>query len=276
MARVVEMTVSSPVPARNLTLDRLAALKWPLVRILSVLTVLAIWEVFAQSGQVSRFLLPSFSSVLERLADNIATGALFENAAFTIYRALTGFAIAAVLGVAIGLSMHMNRVVNWFFDPIISVAFPMPKIAFLPIFVLWLGVFDASKICMVVVDAIFPVIAGTLVGIKGVDKQLIWSARNMGASERRLVLDVLLPAAFPAIMTGLQVALPIAIVVEIAAEMLTGGRGLGGAMLEASRNADSAETFAGIVAVAVIGFILIKGAARVRRRLLRWHAEGQA
>ncbi|WP_090699560.1 MULTISPECIES: ABC transporter permease [unclassified Beijerinckia] len=263
-------------PARKVTFERLRRFKWPAVRLLSVLLVLGLWEVFAQSGQVSRFLLPTFSSVLERLADNAMSGILFENTAFTIYRALAGFAIAAVLGVAIGLGMHASRIVHWFLDPIISVIFPMPKIAFLPIFVLWLGVFDASKIFMVVVDAILPVIAATLVGIRGVDRQLIWSARNMGASERRILWDVILPAAFPAIMTGLQVALPIAIVVEIATEMLTGGRGLGGAMLESSRNADSPETFAGIVAVAVVGFVLVKGAAMLRRRLLRWHAEGQA
>ena len=86
----------------------------------------------------------------------------------------------------------------------------MPKIAFLPIIILWLGFFDVSKIAMVVFDAIFPVVTATIAGIQGVERELIWSARNMGASERELLWQVVLPAALPQILTGLQVALPIA------------------------------------------------------------------
>ncbi len=135
--------------------------------------------------------------------------------------------------------MSRSKLVRWFFDPIISVGFPMPKIAFLPIIILWLGVYDVSKISIVVFDAIFPVVTATLAGIAGVDKELIWSARNMGANERELMWQVELPAALPQILTGLQVALPIALIVAIIGEMVMGGYGLGGAMMSASRFANS-------------------------------------
>ena len=85
----------------------------------------------------------------------------------------------------------------------------MPKIAFLPVVILWLGVYDVSKITMIVIDAIFPVITATIIGIRGVERELIWSARNMGASDRELLWQIVLPAALPQILTGLQVALPI-------------------------------------------------------------------
>jgi taurine transport system permease protein len=169
--------------------------------------------------------------------------------------------------------MARNTVVRWFFDPIISVGFPMPKIAFLPIIILWLGVYDVSKICIVVFDAIFPVVTATLAGIASVDKELIWSGRNMGANERELMWQITLPAALPQILTGLQVALPIALIVAIIAEMAMGGYGLGGAMMSASRFADSRGVFAGIVEIAIVGYALMKAMAVIRRRLLAWHEE---
>jgi ABC-type nitrate/sulfonate/bicarbonate transport system permease component len=222
---------------------------------------------------VTPFMLPSFSAVVERIYSDALTGDLWRNLGLTMYRAMTGFVIAAVGGITLGTMMSRNRVVRWFFDPIISVGFPMPKIAFLPIIILWLGLYDVSKISIVVFDAIFPVVTATLAGIAAVDKELIWSALNMGASERELMWQIKLPAALPQILTGLQVALPIALIVAIIAEMAMGGYGLGGAMMTASRFADSRGVFAGIVEIAVVGYALIKAMALVRRRLLVWHQE---
>jgi ABC-type nitrate/sulfonate/bicarbonate transport system permease component len=126
---------------------------------------------------------------------------------------------------------------------------------------------------MVVFDAIFPVVTATVAGLAAVDKELIWSARNMGAGERELMWQVALPAALPQILTGLQVALPIALIVEIVVEMAMGGYGLGGAMMSASRFADSRGVFAGIVEIAIVGYALIKAMTLIRRRLLVWHHE---
>jgi ABC-type nitrate/sulfonate/bicarbonate transport system permease component len=241
--------------------------------VFSILVVLIAWEVFARSGKVTAFMLPPFSAVAERIYADAISGALWRNLSVTMLRALTGFFIAAGGGIALGAAMARNKVVRWFFDPIISVGFPMPKIAFLPIIILWLGVYDVSKICIVVLDAIFPVVTATLAGIAGVDKVLIWSGRNMGASERELMWQIVLPAALPQILTGLQVALPIALIVAIIAEMAMGGYGLGGAMMSASRFADSRGVFAGIVEIAIVGYALIKAMAVIRRRLLAWHQE---
>jgi ABC-type nitrate/sulfonate/bicarbonate transport system permease component len=211
--------------------------------------------------------------VAQRIYADAVGGELWRNLGVTMFRALTGFVIAAIGGVTLGAMMARNRVVRWFFDPIISVGFPMPKIAFLPIIMLWLGLYDVSKISVLVFDAIFPVVTGTLAGLAGVERELIWSARNMGASERELMWQVALPAALPQILTGLQVALPIALILAIIAEMAMGGYGLGGAMMSASRFADSRGVFAGIVEIAIVGYALIKAMALIRRRLLVWHQE---
>jgi ABC-type nitrate/sulfonate/bicarbonate transport system permease component len=241
--------------------------------IFSILVLLIAWEVFARSGKVTAFMLPPFSAVAERIYADAISGALWRNLSVTMVRAMAGFFIAAAGGIALGAAMARNTVVRWFFDPIISVGFPMPKIAFLPIIILWLGVYDVSKICIVVFDAIFPVVTATLAGIASVDKELIWSGRNMGANERELMWQITLPAALPQILTGLQVALPIALIVAIIAEMAMGGYGLGGAMMSASRFADSRGVFAGIVEIAIVGYALMKAMAVIRRRLLAWHEE---
>ena len=149
----------------------------------------------------------------------------------------------------------------------------MPKITFLPVIVLWLGFYDTAKIAMVVFDAIFPVITATIAGVQSVEKELIWSARNLGARERDLLWQVLLPAASPQIITGLQVALPIALIVAVVAEMMMGGYGMGGAMIQASRMADSRGVFAGIIEISVVGWFFVKAMAWARSRLLSWHAE---
>jgi len=239
----------------------------------SILVLLIAWEAFARSGKVTAFMLPPFYAVEQRIYADAVTGELLRNLGATMFRALTGFGIAAIAGVWLGATMARSRLVRWFFDPIISVGFPMPKIAFLPIIILWLGVYDVSKISVVVVDAIFTVVTATLAGLAGVERELIWSGRNMGANERELMWQIALPAALPQILTGLQVALPIALILAIIAEMAMGGYGLGGAMMSASRFADSRGVFAGIVEIAIVGYALIKAMALIRRRLLVWHEE---
>jgi taurine transport system permease protein len=249
------------------------AVGWGIARVFSIVALAVAWEVAARSGAFTPYMLPALSAVLERIWVDLIAGDLLINTGVTLYRAVTGFLIGAVAGVVLGMGICRNRLANWFFDPIISVGFPMPKIAFLPVVMLWLGVYDMSKITMIAVEAVFPVVTATIVGIRGVERELLWSARNMGAGERELLWQIALPAALPQIITGLQVALPIALIVAIVTEMFMGGYGLGGAMNTAARFADSRGVFAGIVEIAVVGYALVKGMALVRRRLLLWHQE---
>jgi ABC-type nitrate/sulfonate/bicarbonate transport system permease component len=248
-------------------------LLWGFARIFSVLALVVAWEALARSGTFTPFVLPSLSSVIERIFADAMSGELFINTGLTVYRAMVGFLISMVFGILIGAAMSRNVIASWFFDPIVSVGFPMPKIAFLPVVILWLGVYDVSKITIIVIDAIFPVIAATVIAIRGVERELIWSARNMGARDRELMWQIILPAALPQILTGLQVALPISMIVAVIAEMLMGGYGLGGAMMTASRFADSRGVFAGIVEIAIVGYVLIKAMSMLRHHLLIWHQE---
>jgi ABC-type nitrate/sulfonate/bicarbonate transport system permease component len=251
-------------------------MSWRYAPWLSVMALAVAWEGVAASGIVTPFMLPRLSDVAERIWSDALSGELLQNLRQTLFRSLAGFGIAAAAGIVLGVLIARNRSVRWLLDPIVSVGFPMPKIAFLPIVTLWLGYHDISKISMVVLDAVFPVIAATVAGATGVERELLWSARNLGASDRQLLREIVLPAALPQVLTGLQVSLPIALIVCIVAEMKMGGVGLGGAMITASRFADSPGVFAGIVEIAIAGYCLVRLMAWIRARLLGWHAEALA
>lgn len=242
----------------------------------SIVAFLLAWEALARSGMFTPFLLPAFSVVVERIATDMASGVWFTNIGITLYRAVTGFACAALVGVSLGILMGRIPAVRWFFDPVVSVGFPSPKVAFLPIFILWFDLFDTAKIVMISFSSIFAIIAASWAGTFTVDKHYIWSARSLGANGRQILTEVILPAALPQIITGLQIALPIAMIVALVTEFLMGGQGLGGAMIESQRFGDSPGVFAGIVSIALAGIALIKTLEFIRRRLLSWHSETQA
>jgi ABC-type nitrate/sulfonate/bicarbonate transport system permease component len=237
--------------------------------------LLIAWQIAATFELVMPFLLPPPSAVLRWIADDVASGTFFRNASLTLYRTFAGFALAALVGVSIGILMTRVVSVRWFFDPILSFGLPLPKVALLPVFMLWFGLFDASKILMVAFSACFQIVISTWHGTQGVERELVWSARSLGASDREILWEIVLPAALPQILTGLQIALPVCMIVVLITEMQMGGQGLGDAMLGAARYAKTAGVFAGIIEIGVVGLCVIKLMELVRRRLLLWHQETQ-
>jgi ABC-type nitrate/sulfonate/bicarbonate transport system permease component len=242
----------------------------------SLLVLLALWMFATRAGAISEFLLPSPGVVLGRIVDDTVSLDLPASLLITLRTAMVGFAVAGIGGVILGIAMARIRFVQWLFDPLVSLGFPMPKIAFLPVFLLWLGPTDASQIVIVAVSAIFPVIVAANAGAVGVEKTLIWSARSLGGGERAVLWQIVLPAIMPQVFTGLQIALPVALVTTIVAEMLTGSDGIGGVMLGAMRFADSPGVFEGIVVIALLGGVIIRAMEALRGVVLRWHPEQAA
>lgn len=258
---------------------RVTALRsWHLtvIRIASVVTFFVAWEAGTRLGAIKPFLLPSPSLIFVQLRQEFLDGNLIFALRLTLTRMFIGFFIAAAVGVPLGIGLARVKLIRWFFDPLLSIALPMPLIAFLPIFILWFGIYDTSKIALIVFSTIFPIIVQTWAGTQGLDKFIAWSAESLGVSRRAMLWDVILPAAMPQIFTGLQVALPIAFITTIVAEMLMGGAGIGGSIINGMRMSDSTELFGGIVAVGVVGYILTKLMELIRRRLLAWHQEAHA
>jgi ABC-type nitrate/sulfonate/bicarbonate transport system permease component len=244
-----------------------------IVRIASVLTVLGAWELWVDLGWVNSFVLPALSDVLKRGWVELIDGDLAYQSMLTIYRTLVGFLITAVLGVSIGAIMARYAFARWFFDPIVSVGFPMPKVSLIPIFILWFGVYEQPKLIMIVIGSIFPVISATFLATSTIDRYLVWSARNLGTGEQRMLWKVVVPAALPQILSGLQIAFPLALILAVVSEMLTTGGGLGNYMILAARFADSQKVFVGILAIGILGYATTSGLLHLRRWLLRWHSE---
>ncbi|ADH87556.1 binding-protein-dependent transport systems inner membrane component [Ancylobacter novellus DSM 506] len=266
-------TQKAPVPPAPRTLSpRMVDIG---VQVAVVAALAGLWEFGARFGALNPFLLPPLSVVLGRIWEDLIAGTVLVDLGLTLYRALAGFAIGAVIGIPLGILMARSALVRWFFDPLVSIGFPMPKIAFLPIFILWFDIYDTSKIIMVAFSCFFPIVAATYAGCSSLDKWPIWSARSFGAKERDLLWEVYLPMAMPQIITGLQVALPVGMITTIVTEMLMGGRGVGGAMIMAGRFADSVGVFAGIVQIIILGFVVVKSLEIVRRRILVWHPESR-
>jgi len=240
---------------------------------LTILVLLAGWELAARLELVIAFLLPPLSVVISRIATDFVSGQLPLDIAITLYRTITAFALSAVVGVALGILISRNASIRWFFDPLVSIGLPMPKIALLPVFMLWFGLFDLSKILMVAFSASFQIIIATWAATQSIEKELIWSAQSLGANRRQILREVILPAAMPQILTGLQIAMPICLIVVLITEMIMGGQGLGDSMLRSARYVDSPGVFAGIVEIGIVGFCVIKTMEFFRRRLLVWHQE---
>jgi ABC-type nitrate/sulfonate/bicarbonate transport system permease component len=140
---------------------------------------------------------------------------------------------------------------------------------------LWLGLGDDTKIVMITFACFFSITTNSYAGALGVDRPLIWSSYMLGASRRQVLMDVVLPAATPQILTGMQIALPVALISTLVTEMIMGGGGIGGQLLQASRFADSPGVFASIVEIALAGSIVVNAMFALRRRLLRWHEESE-
>jgi ABC-type nitrate/sulfonate/bicarbonate transport system permease component len=244
-----------------------------LMRNLSVVVMLILWEVTARAGLFNNFLLPPLSKVLLRGGYDILNGELPRQILATASLAFIGFMIAAIAGVAAGAVMSMSPIARRIMEPLVSVAFPIPKISFLPIFILWFGLGDLPKILMIAFTCVVPIVSATFLGTATVDKYFLWSARTLGTRRHELFWKVVIPAAAPQIISGLQVAAPLALIIAVVTEMLTGADGLGGYMIHAVRFAQSDKMFAGLLATLLTGVVFIQGITWLRARLLVWHAE---
>jgi ABC-type nitrate/sulfonate/bicarbonate transport system permease component len=195
---------------------------------------------------------------------------LFPPLATSLYRTAAGLLIAGVVGIPLGFLMVRSRLVSWFFEPLVALGNPAPKLALIPVFTLWFGIDHVSKILLVALTTVFPFILAAAQGARSVPASQIWAARAMGSTEFVILRRVVLPASMPALMSGLRVAVPTALLTTFTAEMVAGG-GLGGALVLAQRYFDSTTVYAYLLVMLFCGYVLDEELLRIRHRVLRWH-----
>ena len=246
-----------------------------LKRYYSIFVVLLIWDLAARSPWVNPYVFPPSSKILLHWFSFIQSGSVLVATSLTVFRALSGLCLAIAFGIVVGLLMGSSRGFEWFFRPILSIGFPVPKIALLPLFVHWFGLFNQCKIAMVFVDCLFPIAVYTYHGVKGTNAEMIWSARSKGVKGHRLIWRVLLPHAMPQIYDGIQLGIVISLLVAFVSEMVSGGGGLGHLMISAYRYMDTLEAFAALIMVAILGFLFTKLGIMVRNKVLFWYVTGE-
>jgi ABC-type nitrate/sulfonate/bicarbonate transport system permease component len=238
-----------------------------------LILIAVVWEAVARAGLVRPVFLPPLSTVIAQLVPLAKDGEVVAPLAISLYRTAAGLAIAVTAGVCFGLLMARIRLVRWLLDPLIAFSFPSPKIAFLPVFILWFGIDHLSKIALVAFTCVFPFIVAAYAGATTVPTNQLWAARAMGTGNLPLLWRVILPASLPSLMSGLRVGVPYALVSTFTAEMIAGGGGLGSEMMLAQRYFETPTVFVYLLIMLAAGYLIDIGVLRLREHILRWHEE---
>lgn len=234
-------------------------------RCLSPVLVLLCWELVCRMGWVEPQLLPAPSAIAARMFELAREKEFWLHFGITLYRLLAGLIIAVAAGVVLGLCARLSRVAGALLNGAVRLLAPIPKIALYPAFLLILGFENASKIALVVADALFPVLMATWAATCAVDRKLIWSARAAGTSRAACLWKVVLPAALPTILAGVRVAGVIACVVVFLAEMIGSTDGLGHMLTVAARAYRTLDMFVPLAWICLLGLMLNCAVGYVQR-----------
>lgn len=235
--------------------------------------IAAAWQLFVAYGGFSPKLVPGLPAIGEAFVRLVENGVLLNSTVATLYRLGSGFAIAAVVGVGVGIAMGRRQWVEDTLVPIVTFLYPIPGLAYAPLFVLWFGLGDAPTILLVGVSSCFTVIINTWKGVKAVKPIWLRSAEVMGAAGRQVFWRIVLPAALPYILIGLRLGLAQAWRILIAVEMLMSvQQGLGWLIFGAQTFLNTDVMLATIAVIGVIGILLERQVfARIERyTVVRW------
>jgi NitT/TauT family transport system permease protein len=238
-------------------------------RAATVLIVLSAWEL-ASGGVLPAAWMSSPSRIAAALASMILDGTLWFHLQATLLAVSLGYVLGSAAGIALGLGLGLMPKLDEVLRPFISGLWSLPKIALLPLFVIFLGLGIESKAALVASVVVFLVLYCTVDGVRDVDRDLIDSLVLMGATRREITMKVLLPAALPWIYTGMRVSISYALVTAVVGELLSSNRGLGFLMESAAARFDASQVFAGIVVLVVISLGLTALLTRLESSSLRW------
>jgi ABC-type nitrate/sulfonate/bicarbonate transport system permease component len=231
---------------------------------------LAIWEAAARSGLWSPLLFPSLARIFNQLVLFFSTPESMLEALVSLERALGGFALAAVVGILLGILMGRSRLVAALLDPLFSGTYAVPKLALFPIFIFVFGIGSLSKVALVFLECLYPIVIMTYAGARDVNRTLLWSAQNMGASRAAILRRVVIPATTPFIFAGFRVAVPVAMIVVVITEMVSSADGLGYQVIYAMSSFKTDRMLAIVVVIAALGYALDKAVVLARDRLIYW------
>jgi len=234
----------------------------------------ALWQTASYSGILPKSVLPSFFDVSRALYELMATGEIFSHTAASFYRSFFGLALATLIGIALGVGMARIKWLRHFFDPILTLIYPIPKPAIIPLFMIWLGIGDFSKITVITLGCMVPIIISSYNAARSVDTNLVWSALSKGIKPRNLIWKVIIPASLPQIGASVRISLAVSFIILISSELISSEKGLG--FLTFSYGSLGAEDYmiAVISFLGAVGFIADTLYVFFLKRILAWHEFG--
>ncbi|MFD1745432.1 ABC transporter permease [Rhizobium helianthi] len=247
----------SPVPVRG-------------VAIVLFIALLLLAEAGTRLGIISSLTLPRPSAVLETLVDLWTSGGLWRHLLPSLQRLIVGASLGIVAGISLGVLIGLFSYVRAGLVPLVAALFPIPKIALLPLFVIWFGIDEMSKYALIAFGTFTPTVVATYGAVDNVDRSLIRMGQSFGLNWWSIVRKIVLPGAFPAILSGLRVSISIAIILLVAAEMLGAQYGIGAYILEAGSLYDLEKLFAGVTILSTLGLIVSFLIGQVERTFLSW------
>jgi len=231
------------------------------------------WEAVPRLLQINPILLPPFSMVVIKWFHLLFSGELLIHTANTLFRAVGGFLIAAWLGILLGILAGRSRQIGQVLEPVVSVTFPLPKVAFIPVFIFALGFGHLSKILIVALECGFPIFIATYFAVRGTSRTMVWSAQIMGTKERDFLRKVIFPSALPMIFTGLEISIHVSVIIVVVAEMIGATTGLGALLIKAKWEYETDMLLAVIATTSFVGLGLSLCLKAVKNRLLVWSPE---
>jgi NitT/TauT family transport system permease protein len=245
---------------------------WTL-QILIVAACIGLWEVLAVTETVDPFFVSTPPRVAERLWQFISSGMIFDHAWVTLHEALEGYVLGAVVGTAIGFVLGHSRVLSAALLPLLNLANTLPRVALAPLFILWFGLGETSKIVLVFTIVVVILVFNTYAGTQTVDRDLLTNARLLGASKLQLVRKVTLPWTLPWIISGMRIALAWSIGGAVIGEFIAAKAGLGYLLFSYANVLDQTGLLAICVVLLIISGVLFAILGIAERYLLRWRPE---
>lgn len=236
----------------------------------SLLVLVIFWELLCSLNIVSSLFLPSPSQILLALKDMLLSNELAVSLSASLYRILLGFSIGSALGLAVGLCTGISSLGDRMITPLINGLYPIPKIALLPLFILWLGIGELSKITIIATGVFFPVAMNTYAGVKNIDPLLIKVAVSFNASRWLIMKSVILPSALPMIFTGLRLAAGTSLLLLVAAEMIAAQVGIGALILHYGDLMITDHLMAGVIVLSLLGIIFNYILQWLEKKLVPW------
>lgn len=242
--------------------------KW--VGIVVFVVLIGFIELGTRTEFITNLTLPIPSDVFATFVDLWQSGLLWKHLLPSIMRLIVGASIGVSLGIGIGILIGLFSLIRAGLVPLVAAIFPIPKIALLPLFVIWFGIDETSKYALIAFGTFTPTVVATYGAVDNVDRSLIRMGQSFSLSWFSIVRKIVLPGAMPGILSGLRISLAIAIILLVAAEMLGAEFGIGAYILEAGSLYDLERLFVGVTILSILGVFVSLGIGAIEKRLLNW------